>query len=74
MVPFSISSIFLIYTYEYIDIETGAFNRYIYIRKTELYIYAAVSKRKQKTEAQAIFLNPFTVCSFRKRNLHLSVC
>jgi hypothetical protein len=36
-----------------------------------LYIYlnAAVSKGKQKTKAQAIFLNPFTVCSVCKRKL-----
>jgi hypothetical protein len=30
---------------------------YIYI-----FIYDAFSNGKQKTEAQAIFLNPFTVC------------
>jgi hypothetical protein len=28
-----------------------------------LYVYAAVSKGKRKTEAQTIFFNPFTVCS-----------
>jgi hypothetical protein len=28
-----------------------------------IYIYVAVSNGKWKTEAQAIFLNPFTVCS-----------
>ncbi len=31
------------------------------------YLYAAISNGKQKTEAQTIFLNPFTVCSSWKR-------
>jgi hypothetical protein len=33
------------------------------IWKSELYKYAAISNGKHKTEAQAIFLNPFPVCS-----------
>jgi hypothetical protein len=36
---------------------------------TYKHIHAAVSNRKQKMEAQAIFLNLFTVCSSCKRNL-----
>ncbi len=32
-----------------------------------MHTYAAVSNRKRKTEAHAIFLNPFTVCSLGKR-------
>ncbi len=36
---------------------------YLY-RYISMYIYAAVSNRKKmKSEAQVIFLNPFTVCS-----------
>ncbi len=33
------------------------------------YIYPAISNEKCKMEAQAIFLNPFTVCSSCKRKL-----
>ncbi len=44
---------------------------YIYI-SISVYIYAAV---QQKTEAQAIFLNPLTICSLCKCKLVvLSVC
>jgi hypothetical protein len=32
-----------------------------------MYIFAAVSSRKRKTEVKAIILNPFTVCSSCKR-------
>jgi hypothetical protein len=39
---------------------------YIYIN-----IYAAVSNGKRKMETQAIFLNPFTVCSSWKRKFVL---
>ncbi len=35
---------------------------YIYTIDQYLNVYAAVSKEKRKTEAQAIFLSPFTVC------------
>ncbi len=35
-------------------------------------VYAAISNRKRKTEAQAIFLNLFTICSSCKRKL--SIC
>jgi hypothetical protein len=31
-----------------------------------LCMYASISNGKQKTEAQAIFLNPFTICSSAK--------
>jgi hypothetical protein len=41
--------LFLFWVYKYIE--------------TAAYIFAAVSNRKQVTEAHAIFLNQFTVCS-----------
>ncbi len=37
-----------------------------------IHIYTTVSNSKRKTEGHAIFFNPFTVCSLRKRKL--SVC
>jgi hypothetical protein len=40
---------FALYIYLYVDIKTGAFNRYIYKRKTELYIYICC-RFKEKTE------------------------
>jgi hypothetical protein len=33
----------------------------------KLHTYTQISNAKQKTESQAIFLNPFTVCSSCKR-------
>ncbi len=42
--------------------------KYIYLY-SHLNFYAAVSNVKRKMKAQAIFLNPFTVCSSCKRKL-----
>ncbi len=60
---FSVSFIFHIYIY---------INIVLYIQKTELYIYLytyiyiylyyVYFRFKRKTEAQAFFLNPFTIC------------
>jgi hypothetical protein len=77
--PFSISSVFPIYIYIGIDIEIHIhiqihIHIYIYIniytytythKHIYIYIYAALSNGK--TEAKAIFLNPFTVCSSCKQ-------
>ncbi len=55
-----------LYIYKHINI-------YICIRYTNIYvfiyvyIYTAISNRKRKTEGQAIFFNPFTVCLSCKR-------
>jgi hypothetical protein len=37
------------------------------LKRQHTYIYAAVANEKWKREAQAIFLDPFTVCSSCKR-------
>ncbi len=39
---------------------------YIYVYITVIYVYAAISNKKQNKESQTIFLNPFTVCSSSK--------
>jgi hypothetical protein len=42
------------------------FSIYIYIY-THSYIYAAVSNGKQKTDAQVIFIDPFTIFALCKQ-------
>jgi hypothetical protein len=60
---------FFIYIYIYIYIETSA---YIYNVNGTIYICCCF---KWKTEDQAIFLNPFFVCSWCKLEIYcLSVC
>jgi hypothetical protein len=60
--PLSVSSIFRIYIYIYLYVCVYI---YIHIEKYKIYrlyihIYTVISNGKQKTEAQAIFLYPFT--------------
>ncbi len=59
--PFSVSSIFC----QCVSVRTGTYS-YLYLY-LYFYLYAAVSNGKWKTEAQATFLNPLTICSSCKR-------